>query len=308
MAYLSTGPFSNCSSFEITNNPSLIGPGTDYPIGLTIEEFIEYFFYGEILFEFDFTVNFQRGWQGDLADCTLPCSGRLVVNNYKQYSSSNSTIINNYFYLPVDVFGEAGLSCSGATNQAAGTSINIDSQPVDTGSSINQTSSEQNFIHPKIPIGELTVGYNGPVSSSWVIHFTASGSFFPGGFRLAYIYQGLIYPVFRFAASHNGAPVSRIDTSLLSGWPLELVTTIPFLGHSLPIYKTPSSGTSEIVINNISISLFRRHPYDPGDTDPYPGKDGSGPVYDSVTGAQLRNPFNIVKRGDGTFYNPNYIP
>jgi len=47
--------------------------------------------------------------------------------------------------------------------------------------------------------------------------------------------------------------------------------------------------------------------YDPGDTDPYPGKDGSGPIYDSATGAQLRNPFAIVKRGDGTFYNPNYV-
>lgn len=58
----------------------------------------------------------------------------------------------------------------------------------------------------------------------------------------------------------------------------------------------------------IEINPSEYWPYDPEDTDSYPGKDGSGPVYNSSTGAQLRNPFNIVKRGDGTFYNPNYTP
>lgn len=49
-------------------------------------------------------------------------------------------------------------------------------------------------------------------------------------------------------------------------------------------------------------------PYDPGDTDGYPGKVGSGPIYHKNTGAILRNPLAIARRPDGTFYNPLHRP
>ncbi len=58
----------------------------------------------------------------------------------------------------------------------------------------------------------------------------------------------------------------------------------------------------------IEIEALEYWPYDPGDTDPYDGKDGSGPIYDPATGAQLRDPFSVDRRGDGTFYNPKYTP
>jgi len=83
-----------------------------------------------------------------------------------------------------------------------------------------------------------------------------------------------------------------------------------FFGHSFNLYSFHVPSTNEYNIDSVSfnIGLKTFWPYDPGDTDPYPGKDGSGPIYDSVTGAQLRDPFSIVKRGDGTFYNPLYTP
>lgn len=47
--------------------------------------------------------------------------------------------------------------------------------------------------------------------------------------------------------------------------------------------------------------------WDPGDTAPYPGKDGDGDVYNTVTGDEERDPKNIEMRADGSFYNPNYV-
>ena len=77
------------------------------------------------------------------------------------------------------------------------------------------------------------------------------------------------------------------------------VGALTILGREVSMY---SDYLSEMSATMTPIAFW---PYDPGDTADYPGKDGSGLVYGSATGAQLRNPFNIVKRGDGTFYNPD---
>ncbi len=96
------------------------------------------------------------------------------------------------------------------------------------------------------------------------------------------------YYVAPFAGSYD---VGIFDFGPFGTWPL--TTDLP------PLY-----------IPSASMSLLPTEwwEYDPGDADPYPGKDGAGPVYDKDTGEQLRDPFSIVKRGDGTFYNPNYAP
>jgi hypothetical protein len=47
--------------------------------------------------------------------------------------------------------------------------------------------------------------------------------------------------------------------------------------------------------------------YDPGDTASYPGKVGSGNIYNTTNGAILRNPLAISRRKDGTFYNPIHV-
>lgn len=80
--------------------------------------------------------------------------------------------------------------------------------------------------------------------------------------------------------------------------------------YSIQNYGDPTTAHTQIIktgslFPTINIEPIEYWPYDPGDTDPYPGKDGSGPVYNSTTGAQLRDPFNIVQNGDGSFYNPN---
>jgi len=61
-------------------------------------------------------------------------------------------------------------------------------------------------------------------------------------------------------------------------------------------------------VTSMAITPIEYWPYDPGDTGSYPGKDGSGPIYNTSTGAKLRNPKAICKRADGTFYNPLYTP
>lgn len=98
----------------------------------------------------------------------------------------------------------------------------------------------------------------------------------------------------------NGGPRTRIES--LEGFSFSLFGN----SYTASVLRISGNGGGISESINIAIDADEYWTYDPGDTESYPGKDGSGPVYDSVTGEQLRNPFNIVKRTDGSFYNPNH--
>lgn len=108
--------------------------------------------------------------------------------------------------------------------------------------------------------------------------------------------KGLFYPLINIQVYYHTREIRTYSYPASAG-------AMDFLGKSVNLYSYP---VGSIVECTLSVTPHKYWPYDPGDTIDYPGQDGSGPVYDTDTGEQLRNPFNIVKRGDGTFHNPNY--
>ena len=57
-------------------------------------------------------------------------------------------------------------------------------------------------------------------------------------------------------------------------------------------------------LGGFSATVESWYGWNPGDDASYPGKVGSGDVWDTSTGEQLRDPKFIERKADGTFYNP----
>lgn len=294
MAYLSTyRDFPFC----FTDNPLIVtGQGTSYPVGFSYEEFFFLCYYGEFIFNANAETTYDTGNGYDVTRTVL---GDLIYSPYRllDVNSGTSSTLERISVIPqVLNHKEAGLACNFSVDGGGYTSIVIHKF---TSSAYYETNGKSNLESSR------SLGVINASSSS------SGGHPDPSNVEGAIICRiqidstlyrdGKYYPFMQIGAGTSAT--QGIYTRDFNGVG-DIVGHVVLLGHTVNLYNNGFTNWS----GGFNFQTYRRWPYDPGDTDPYPGKDGSGPVYDSTTGTQLRNPFNIVKRGDGTFYNPNYTP
>lgn len=306
MAYLSTyRAFPYCI---IERTSQAIGSGTLYPVGFTWDELIQLFYrIGEL--KFTASAVFSRIDYG-----TLEIDGEVLFQHYLHSARFGSGAEQFEVTPKVDEHREAALSCESDFTVSSTPHTSLDFVNFDAATERTEEIDSSSIFDPLKSLGylhaKITPGPNG--SGTLGAYILAQIDFGQKGTSRRMLEEGgLYYPNIQItlrAASASQGEISTFKGPNPSNPLLNKVGTISFLGKALDIWSGRATDAWP-TLSSFSFALGANYhwPYDPGDTDPYPGKDGSGPVYNSATGAQLRNPFNIVKRGDGTFYNPNYV-
>lgn len=106
--------------------------------------------------------------------------------------------------------------------------------------------------------------------------YPASGFFFVLFHFRSVVRQGdLYYPLFICQALTTGAYLISSAKTIPEATPMSIV----FDGITVPAFIS-RAGSATAVSGSLSISIHEYWPYDPN--------DGGGPIYDSTTGAQLR--------------------
>lgn len=264
-------------------DPSEIGNGTEHPIGFTLDELFRYYHRTVLRLHFSHYILIR-----DLTDpdkfASIEASGGAVLTVFSYVSNSSAGFNNRW-----QTEGEASLNSNYGLNGSASLSFNTLS-----GGGVN--TQPKLFPYQTIPNCywdiQVVIDEYFPVtaSGSAYINFSTIGT---------KKFGGLYYPKFRYTTSLTGNSFSSHLDSISNGNPI--AGQIAFANKNITLYGT-TNAVSNSTNNNVVIDSW--HPHDPGDTAPYPGKVGSGPIYDTTTGATLRDPSKIDMLPDGTFYNP----
>ncbi len=311
MSYLFTPLFNGRCLPKITD-PNLVGPGTSYPVGLTFEHFIKVWYR-------------VKKWRVILR-FSMQSSGHAVIPEHPSFDYSNSIERNNdplesSIDHTIAVNSEKDFVCKNyfylfGTNDL----LEIDNNP-------NKYEYRQN--PPGFTNGDYTINRVFAIELRGSVGVTLRIS--PISTFSTLVFNGLYHPflhiVFRFrsrslistsktlwdpvSSPKNYASYIEKNRILSNDTPdgPNYNVNVNFDGDSfdLPCFfrdiNYSGAGThgsygivdGEVDLDGVSIEIVPEEywPYDPG--------DGGGPIWDASTGAQLRDPYSVLKRGDGTF-------